>query len=58
MWIDYVKRSCTLSDSEKEQSKSTETKNVKMNINALIMGITERYSLKYTRHGIIDNTVL
>lgn len=58
MWIEYVKGSCTLSDSEKEQSKSIETKNLKININVLIIEITERYSVKYTRHRIIDNTVL
>lgn len=47
-----------MGDNEQGQPKSKETKSLKISINIPIMGITEKYSVKYSTHSIIDNTVL
>lgn len=58
-----IKKNCytkphALGDNEQGQPKSKEIKSLKISINIPIMGITERYSVKYSTHSIIDNTVL
>lgn len=57
-WVDrlcYTKLH-TLGD-EQEQARAKK-QSLKISINIPITGITERYSVEYSRHSIIDNTVL